>query len=225
VKRLVAAAVLGLVSLVLAPQVAHADGTPTASFAIPSVRYNGSGCLELPVTLNVSGGVSNGFAYWTTENETLVGPTSLPTPPGFFLENEQTPGTESMTMCPWADHPGVYTYSADVWFKNWSDQGGEQYAGRVSTTFTLGLAASTVVKVGRHTWQLQIVGQPYLVSSPTIYLQKLKAGKWRTISHGIGNSAGKVSLKKRSAGKYRLMYKGDVDRGVGGSTSKAFKRP
>jgi hypothetical protein len=225
-KKLVLALALALSAVAVPLESANADGALTASVSIASVTYNGTtGCIEVPVTLNVSGGVSNGFAYWTTENETLVGPTSFPTAPGFYFDNEQAPGSESITMCAWADHAGTYTYSADVWFKNWSDEGGEQYVGRVSGSFNLNLASSKFVKLAPHKWQVRIVGQAYLVNSPKIYLQKLKSGKWRNISSGLANSAGKFSLKKRAPGKYRLLYKGDGDIGLAGSTSKVFRRP
>jgi hypothetical protein len=222
-KKLTLALVLALASIAALLDGAQAVGTLTASVSIPAVSYNGSGCIDAPATLSVSGGVSNGLNYWTTENETLSGPTSWPSPAHFFFDNEQAPATDTMTMCPMSDHPGVYTYSADVWYNDLSS--GRQYAGHVSAQFTLGLAATTLAKVGRHVWQVRIVGQPYLVSYPHVTLQKRKGNKWRPFRRVTGNSAGKVALKAAAAGSYRLVYAGDVDRGFGGSTSKVFRRP
>ena len=118
----------------------------------------------------------------------------------------------------------MYTYAADVWYHNWSDEGGDRYVGRVSTTFRLSLAATKIVKVAKHKWQVKIVGQPYVVSSPLVRLQQ-KKGSWRTVARGYGNSAGKLKLKSRTKGTYRLVYAGDPDRGLSGSTSARFKRP
>ena len=81
------------------------------------------------------------------------------------------------------------------------------------------------MKIAKHRWQVKIVGQPYLVAYPTVALQKKKSGKWRTISRGKGSSAGKIVLKKRSLGKYRLKYTGSSDIGLAGSTSTVFRRP
>lgn len=223
-RRLASVLAIAMIALLAPTLNAHAVGALSASVSIPTVTYNGAGCVNVPVTLHLSGGVSNGFAYWTTENETLSGPTSWPSPPSFFIENEEAPGINSMTICPSSDHAGVYTYSADVWYHNWSDEGGDQFVGRVTAEFTLGLAATTIVRIGKHKWQVRIIGQPYLVSYPSMALQK-KTGKWRTISRGQGNSAGKFVLLKRAPGKYRLIYKGNADNGLSRSTSTVFRRP
>ena len=223
---LVGAVLAGLFPALVPAGAARAVGTVAASVSVADARYNGSGgCIEVPLTLNVNGGVSNGFAYWTTENETLAGPTSWPSAPGLDFDNEQAPGIDTIQMCPLFDHAGVYTYSADVWFHNWTDEGGDQYAGRVSATFTLGAATTTIRKIARHTWQVSVVGQPYLIATPHVKLQKKASGRWKTVAKGSGNSAGKFALKKRAAGRYRLVYLGDGDRGVLGCTSRVFRKP
>jgi len=226
VKKFTAALVLALVPALAPLASAEAVGTVSASVTIPSVQYTGaSTCVDVPVTLNVSGGVSNGFAYWNTENPTLSGPTSSPYAPGFFFDNEAAPGTQTLNMCPYTDRPGTYTYSADVWFHNWSDQGGDQYAGRVSATFTLSPARSAIAKVAAHKWRVKIIGQPYVVAYPHVRLQKYRSGSWHTIQRIAGNSGGKFTLRARPAGKYRLTYSGDSGLCLNGSTSPTFKRP
>ncbi|HET6153267.1 MAG TPA: hypothetical protein VFE15_09925 [Marmoricola sp.] len=205
---------------------ASATDGPSASVSIASARYTGTGqCIQVPVTLNVSGGVSNGFAYWNTDNETLAGPTSDPTPATFFFDNEDAPGTDSIEMCPSSDQAGSYTYSADVYFTNWDDEGGEQYAGRVTARFTLGLARTKIVKIAKHTWQVKVVGEPYVVRAPFIYLQALRKHVWHTISKGYASNAGKFALKKRPAGRYRIQVHNDLDQGLQGSTSVVFRKP
>lgn len=225
-KKYAAALLLALMPAFMPLDGARAVGVVTASVSIPSVQYNGaSDCIDVPVTLNVSGGVSNGFAYWTTQNEALSGPTSTPNPPSFFFDNEEAPATRTLSMCPYDDQPGVYTYSADVWFHNWSDQGGDQYAGRISATFGLSPAQSAIVKVAAHKWRVKIVGQPYVVSYPHVRLQKLRSGSWRTIQRITASGAGSFALQPRPIGKYRLTYAGDADLALTGSTSPTFKRP
>jgi hypothetical protein len=225
-KKLATALVLALVPVAAPLEGAQALSVVSASLSIPPAQYTGaSTCVNVPVTLNVSGGVSNGFAYWNTENESLSGPTSTPSAPGFFFDNEQAPGTQTIFICPSSDRPGIYTYSADVWFHNWSDQGGDQYAGRVSATFMLSPARSAIVKIARHKWAVRIVGQPYVVSYPRVRLQKLRHGSWRTIQRVTGNGAGKFPLRSRPTGKYRLKYLGYSALALTGSTSRTFKRP
>ena len=222
-----AAALAVVLPLLSAAGTASAQGSVSATVSIPArVSYDGSGqCIYVPVTLNVSGGISNGFAYWTSDQERLAGRTSSPSPVSFFFDNEDAPGREDMLMCPSTDRPGKYTYSADITFNNYEIEGGDESAGRVATSFVLRRARTNITRTGPRTWTVGVTGQRYLVPYPTVLTQKRVGGTWKTIARSKANGSGSLRLPRRPVARYRLLFKGNVDRALAPSRSVVFRRP